>query len=54
MIVYKRWIVVRKGNGFAAWLRTGDVRALQCQAEFEGWFLFGVVPLFIRQRTEWM
>lgn len=40
MIVYKQW--TKKRSHF----RDG----IKC---FEGWFLFGFIPRYIRQLTEW-
>ena len=39
MIVKYRWRRDKKLNKYSLW---------------EGWFLFGVIPLYIRQTTQWL
>lgn len=42
MIVYKRWEKRRK-----------DRIDFTYTASFEGWYLLGVLPLYIRQTSDW-
>ena len=46
--VKKKWYVKRDGYGFFK-----GVTKLEHTARFEGWFLFGFIPLYIRQVSNW-
>ena len=50
LFVYRKWVTIRGGEGFFAFKWSG---ARQYEAEFVGLFLFGIVPLYIRQVTNW-
>lgn len=39
MIVYKKWIREKKRSIFTY------------ETQWEGWFLFGIIPLYVRQVT---
>jgi hypothetical protein len=49
MIVKRIWEVQRKGFGLLP-----SSEAYRSTAIFEGWFLFGFIPLYIKQREVWM
>lgn len=49
MIVKRMWTVERGGFGL---FRTEKV--VTHHASFCGWFLFGVLPLFVKQETVWL
>jgi len=48
MLVWKRWMVFRDGCEFFP-----NKDNLCHKAEFEGLFLFGIIPLWIRQKEVW-
>jgi len=48
MLVWKHWLVERQGPFFIR-----DNRYVWYEAQFEGLFLFGFIPLWICQREPW-
>jgi len=48
MLVRRYWIVTKRGRGLFE-----DPREIKRSAEFVGWFLFGFIPLYIKQITYW-
>ena len=48
MFVWRKWLRVRDGYGFFP-----HGSKLHYEAEFVGLFLFGIIPLYIRQVTMW-
>ncbi len=50
MLVYRTWTRERRGNSMYP-RRSVDYSWFE--AQFGGWFLFGVIPVWVRQLTAW-
>ena len=48
MFVWRRWIAKHKGKGLLPKRKT-----YYKEARFEGLFLFGFIPLYVRQIEDW-
>lgn len=50
MLVHRYWLRQRKGTSM---FQSIKLEISLCEAGFEGWFLFGFIPLYVRQVTAW-
>jgi hypothetical protein len=53
MLTFKRWTHYRLGVAVFPWPPFRDTAGLIYHARFEGWFLFGLLPLWVRQVSDW-